>query len=103
MDFRLPELGEGIYEAELVQWLVQPGEQVTHGQVLFEAMTDKAVVSVASPFDGTVQQLLAEPGTQVKVGEAVLKYEAQRGDTSEEADDDSAKQRDHAEPAQANA
>lgn len=76
MDFHLPELGEGIYEAELVHWLVQPGDKVSHGQILLEVMTDKAVVSVASPFDGTVQQLAAEAGAQIKVGEAILQYES---------------------------
>jgi 2-oxoisovalerate dehydrogenase E2 component (dihydrolipoyl transacylase) len=76
MDFPLPELGEGVYEAELVRWLVQPGETVKRGQALVEVMTDKATMEVPSPFAGTVAALQAEVGTQVKVGEVILTYDA---------------------------
>src|SRR5438105_3946050 len=74
MEFRLPELGEGVYEAELTGWFVKPGDAVKRGQNLLEVMTDKATMEVPSPFAGTVTGLLAEPGKQVKVGEAVLTY-----------------------------
>ncbi len=76
MDFALPEIGEGVYEAELVRWLVRPGEAVKAGQPLFEVMTDKATMEVPSPFAGTVTALKAEPGRQIKVGEPVLTYTA---------------------------
>ena len=46
MDFRLPELGEGIYEAELIRWLVKPGDGIRRGQGLMEVMTDKATMEV---------------------------------------------------------
>ncbi|MFL5338967.1 MAG: dihydrolipoamide acetyltransferase family protein [Gemmataceae bacterium] len=75
MDFPLPEIGEGVYEAEFVRWLVKPGEAVTHGQNLAEVMTDKATMEVPSPFDGTVTKLLAEPGQKVKVGSALLTFD----------------------------
>src|SRR5438094_8943778 len=74
MDFRLPELGEGVYEAELVSWLVKVGEAVKRGQSLMEVMTDKASMEVPSPFAGTIVSLGAEPGQQIKVGDAVLTY-----------------------------
>jgi len=74
MDFKLPELGEGIYEAELVSWRVKPGDAVKRGQTLLEAMTDKATMEVPSPFAGTVTTLEAKPGQQLKVGEVVLTY-----------------------------
>src|SRR5919204_6625910 len=74
MDFRLPELGEGVYEAELVAWLVKPGDTVKRGQNLMEVLTDKATMEVPSPFVGTITALKAEPGQQLKVGEAVLSY-----------------------------
>ncbi len=76
MDFRLPELGEGVYEAELVTWLVKPGDAVKRGQVLMEVLTDKATMEVPSPFAGRVTELRAEPGQTVKVGDVVLAYEA---------------------------
>ena len=76
MDFSLPELGEGIYEAELVRWLVKPGDSVKRGQTLLEVMTDKATMEVPAPFAGRVTGLLAEAGRTVKVGQPVLAYTA---------------------------
>ena len=75
MDFALPEIGEGVYEAELVGWLVQPGKTVKRGQGLMEVMTDKATMEVPSPFAGTVRALHARPGQPIKVGEVILSYE----------------------------
>lgn len=74
MDFRLPELGEGVYEAELVSWLVKPGDPVKRGQGLMEVMTDKATMEVPAPFAGQITNLRAELGQQVKVGDVVLAY-----------------------------
>jgi pyruvate dehydrogenase E2 component (dihydrolipoamide acetyltransferase)/2-oxoisovalerate dehydrogenase E2 component (dihydrolipoyl transacylase) len=74
MDFHLPELGEGVYEAELVGWLVKEGEPVKRGQAVLEVLTDKATMEVPAPFAGTVTALRARPGDQVKVGEVVLTY-----------------------------
>src|SRR5438876_7897740 len=82
MEFRLPELGEGVYEAELTAWLVKVGDSVKRGQNLMEVLTDKASMEVPSPFAGTIAKLNAEPGQVIKVGDAVLSYEAagQKGD-----------------------
>src|ERR1700758_2798617 len=74
MDFRVPELGEGVYEAELVAWLVKPGDAVKRGQSLMEVMTDKATMEVPAPFAGTISSLNADPGKQIKVGDVVLAY-----------------------------
>jgi pyruvate dehydrogenase E2 component (dihydrolipoamide acetyltransferase)/2-oxoisovalerate dehydrogenase E2 component (dihydrolipoyl transacylase) len=75
MDFALPEIGEGVYEAELTGWLVKPGDAVRRGQNLLEVMTDKATMEVPSPFVGTVSALRAEPGQKVKIGDVLLSYE----------------------------
>jgi pyruvate dehydrogenase E2 component (dihydrolipoamide acetyltransferase)/2-oxoisovalerate dehydrogenase E2 component (dihydrolipoyl transacylase) len=74
MDFKLPELGEGVYEAELVSWLVQPGQTVKRGQPLMEVLTDKATMEVPSPFAGAIAGLQAETGQLLKVGQVVLTY-----------------------------
>src|SRR5829696_7501720 len=74
MDFPLPEIGEGVYEAELTQWLVKPGDAVKRGQNLLEVMTDKATMEVPSPFIGTIGELKAEPGAKLKVGQPILSY-----------------------------
>jgi 2-oxoisovalerate dehydrogenase E2 component (dihydrolipoyl transacylase) len=75
MDFPLPEIGEGVYEAELVSWLVKPGDTVKRGQALAEVLTDKATMEVPAPFGGTITALHAEPGQQVKVGQLLLTFE----------------------------
>jgi pyruvate dehydrogenase E2 component (dihydrolipoamide acetyltransferase)/2-oxoisovalerate dehydrogenase E2 component (dihydrolipoyl transacylase) len=74
VDYRLPELGEGIYEAELVAWHVQPGDSVKRGQSLAEVLTDKASMELPSSFAGTIKTLKAKPGSQIKVGETILSY-----------------------------
>jgi pyruvate dehydrogenase E2 component (dihydrolipoamide acetyltransferase)/2-oxoisovalerate dehydrogenase E2 component (dihydrolipoyl transacylase) len=74
MEFRLPELGEGVYEAELVAWLVRAGDSVRRGQDLMEVLTDKATMEVPAPFAGTITALAAEPGANIKVGDVVLSY-----------------------------
>ena len=73
-DFHIPELGEGVYEAEFVSWLVKTGQTVKRGQPLMEVLTDKATMEVPSPFAGTITTLNAEPGQKVKVGQTVLAY-----------------------------
>src|SRR5437016_1564265 len=74
MDFKLPELGEGVYEAEFVAWHVKPGDTVKSGQNLFDVLTDKATMEVPSPFAGTITSLNAKPGQRVKVGDTMLAY-----------------------------
>lgn len=75
MDFALPELGEGVYEAELVRWLVKPGDTVKRGQPLVEMLTDKATMEVPAPFAGKVTAVAGEPGAKVRVGQVILSYE----------------------------
>lgn len=75
MDFQLPELGEGVYEAELVEWKVQPGDVVRRGDLLAEVTTDKANMELPSPFAGEIASLAAQPGDLMKVGQVILTYE----------------------------
>lgn len=65
---RLPDVGEGVAEAELVQWLVSVGERVTPDSALAEVLTDKATVEIACPVTGTIAALFAEPGDTLAVG-----------------------------------
>jgi pyruvate dehydrogenase E2 component (dihydrolipoamide acetyltransferase)/2-oxoisovalerate dehydrogenase E2 component (dihydrolipoyl transacylase) len=83
MDFPLPPIGEGLYEAELVRWLVKPGDAVRRGQTLAEVLTDKATMEVPSPFVGTITKLNAEPGEQVKVGSVILSYDGEPAATAD--------------------
>lgn len=75
MDFKLPELGEGVYEAEAVRWLVQQSDTVKPGQPLLEVLTDKATMEVPAPFGGVISKLLVEPGQKLEIGQAILQYE----------------------------
>src|SRR5260370_29780009 len=76
MDFKLAEIGEGIYEAELIRWLVKPGDNVRRSQGLMEVMTDKATMEVPSPFAGIIESRAVEEGKQLKVGQLILQFAA---------------------------
>ena len=71
-EFRLPDAGEGLTEADIVTWHVKPGDQVTVNQVIVEIETAKAVVELPSPFDGTVSRLLVNEGQTVDVGAPII-------------------------------
>lgn len=75
MQFRLPDVGEGIHEAEVVRWRVQEGEEVRENQVLVEVETDKAVVEIPSPTAGVVASIPHDPGDRVEVGETLVVLE----------------------------
>jgi pyruvate dehydrogenase E2 component (dihydrolipoamide acetyltransferase) len=74
-DFRLPDLGEGLPEAELVQWLVAVGDTVALNQTIAEVETAKAVVELPSPHAGTVTALHAAPGDVVAVGSVLISFD----------------------------
>jgi 2-oxoisovalerate dehydrogenase E2 component (dihydrolipoyl transacylase) len=73
--FNLPDLGEGLQEAEIVGWHVSSGDHVVSDQPLVSVETDKAVVEVPSPRAGRIARLLAEPGDIVKVGAPLVAFE----------------------------
>ncbi|MDL9979864.1 dihydrolipoamide acetyltransferase family protein [Microbacterium sp. ASV49] len=81
-DFRLPDLGEGLPEAELVQWLVAPGDTVTLNQTIAEVETAKAVVELPSPYAGTVGALHAQPGDVIAVGDVVITIDTGESDAA---------------------
>src|SRR5690349_16055613 len=71
-EVKLPDIGEGIAEGEIVRWLVKPGDAVREDQPLVEVMTDKASVEIPSPRTGVVAALYAEEGQVVPVGSAII-------------------------------
>ncbi len=71
-DFRLPDVGEGLTEAEIVSWKVKAGDTVVMNQVLVEIETAKSLVELPSPFAGTVSALLVEEGQTVGVGTPII-------------------------------
>ena len=60
--FKLPDIGEGVVEGEIVQWLVKKGSTVDEDQPLVEIMTDKATVSIPSPYKGKIASTNGKPG-----------------------------------------
>jgi len=74
-EFELPDVGEGLTEAEIVAWLVEPGESVSEDQPVAEVETDKAVVEVPSPVNGAVREILVEAGEMVPVGTVIITFD----------------------------
>lgn len=74
-EFRLPDLGEGLTESDLVTWHVKVGDRVELNEVIAEVETAKALVDIPSPFAGVVAALHAEPGETVEVGEPLVTFE----------------------------
>src|SRR3954462_9866931 len=66
-EFKLPDIGEGVVEGEIVKWLVKPGDQIVEDQPLVEVMTDKATVTIPSPRRGKVMQIFGKEGDIAKV------------------------------------
>jgi pyruvate dehydrogenase E2 component (dihydrolipoamide acetyltransferase) len=74
--FKLPDIGEGIHEGEIVKWFVKPGDKVQEDDVLCEVQNDKAVVEIPSPVAGTVEEVLVEEGTVATVGQVLVTFDA---------------------------
>lgn len=74
--FILPDLGEGVHEAELISWKVSPGDRVEEHQTVAEMNTDKALVEVPSPRAGVIKELMGKPGDILKVGSIAWTYQA---------------------------
>ena len=79
-EFRLPDLGEGLTESEIVAWKVAVGDTVTLNQIIAEVETAKAVVELPSPFAGVVAALHEQPGTVVEVGTPIVSFEVEGDD-----------------------
>src|SRR3546814_10770319 len=74
-EFKLPDIGEGIAEAEIVQWHVKVGDTVEEDQQLADMMTDKATVEMESPVAGKVVEVAGEVGDQIAIGSVLVVFE----------------------------
>jgi pyruvate dehydrogenase E2 component (dihydrolipoamide acetyltransferase) len=90
--FKLPDLGEGIHEGEVIAVLVAVGDHVQEGDPILEVETDKASVEIPSPFTGRVEEILVKPGDMVNVGDVLMTFgsgagaETESGEKLEEPD-----------------
>ena len=80
--FKLPDIGEGIAEAEIVTWHIKVGDRVEEDQQLADMMTDKATVEMESPVAGTVRKLAGEVGDQIAIGSVLVEIETEAADAS---------------------
>ncbi|MEU4492712.1 dihydrolipoamide acetyltransferase family protein [Streptomyces sp. NPDC023998] len=83
-EFKMPDVGEGLTEAEILKWYVQPGDTVTDGQVVCEVETAKAAVELPIPYDGVVHELRFEEGTTVDVGTSIITVDVAPGSEPEQ-------------------
>ncbi|SDQ64390.1 dihydrolipoamide acetyltransferase family protein [Virgibacillus salinus] len=90
-NFKLPDIGEGIHEGEIVKWFVKEGDEIKEDDVLCEVQNDKAVVEIPSPVEGTVEKVHVEEGTVSTVGDTIITIDAEgyedQEDDSEEAEE----------------
>jgi 2-oxoisovalerate dehydrogenase E2 component (dihydrolipoyl transacylase) len=92
-EFKLPDIGEGIAEAEIVAWHVKVGDEVAEDQQLADLMTDKATVEMESPVAGKVIELAGEVGDQVPIGSVLAVIETEGADRAAEPVEDSKDER----------
>jgi pyruvate dehydrogenase E2 component (dihydrolipoyllysine-residue acetyltransferase) len=81
-EFKLPDIGEGVSEGEIVNWLVKVGDGVKEDQDLVEVMTDKATVTIGAPKSGKISELKGEVGDVVPVGQVLVVFEVENGGAS---------------------
>jgi pyruvate dehydrogenase E2 component (dihydrolipoamide acetyltransferase) len=79
--FNLPDLGEGLQEAQIVEWHVRPGEEIAADQPMVSVETDKAIVEVPAPFDGRVEKLFGSAGDAIHVGAPLVGFAGDKEDT----------------------
>ena len=79
--FNLPDLGEGLQEAEIVEWHVKPGDAIETDKAMVSLETDKAIVEVPAPYSGKVEKLFGAPGDKIHVGAPLIGFEGAAADT----------------------
>jgi len=82
--FRLPDIGEGIHEGEIVKWFVAKGDTINEDDTLLEVQNDKSVVEIPSPVTGTVEEILVQEGTVAVVGDKLIRIDSPDHEDEEE-------------------
>src|SRR5690625_4314755 len=95
-EFKLPDIGEGIHEGEILKWFVKEGDEIEEDDPLCEVQNDKSVVEIPSPVEGTVLKIHVEEGTVAIVGDTLISIDAEgyeSDDTAEEETEEVEEQR----------
>ncbi|MEB6569711.1 dihydrolipoamide acetyltransferase family protein [Staphylococcus auricularis] len=94
-EFKLPDIGEGIHEGEIVKWFVKAGDEIEEDDVLAEVQNDKSVVEIPSPVSGKIEEVLVEEGTVAVVGDPIIRMDSPdaegmtfKGQDNDDASDD---------------
>ena len=85
LDFKLPDIGEGVTEGEIVDWFVGAGDTVGEDDPMVEVMTDKATVTIGAPCDARVEKLCFDVGAIAQVGQVILTLDSDAGSNVEAA------------------
>lgn len=99
-EFKLPDIGEGIHEGEIVKWFIKEGAEIQEDDTLCEVQNDKAVVEIPSPVEGTVQKIHVDEGTVAVVGDTLVTIDAEgyESEPSEEEEEEEEKPAEKEEP-----
>ncbi|QRN49534.1 dihydrolipoamide acetyltransferase family protein [Macrococcoides bohemicum] len=84
-EFKLPALGEGIFEGEIVKWFVKAGDNIAEDDILCEVQNDKSVVEIPSPVSGTINTIVAEEGTVANLGDVIVTIDSDDAHAQESA------------------
>ncbi len=79
LEFKLPDLGEGVHEGEVLKVMVSVGDEVTEGDSILEIETDKVTVVIPSPFTGAVLEIRAKEGETARVGDVLMIFDDGKG------------------------
>ncbi|WP_404452454.1 2-oxo acid dehydrogenase subunit E2 [Virgibacillus necropolis] len=85
-NFKMPDIGEGIHEGEIVKWFIKEGEELKEDDVLCEVQNDKAVVEIPSPVEGTVKKIHVDEGSVAIVGDTLITLDAEGYESDDEED-----------------
>src|SRR5699024_6398558 len=92
--FKLPDIGEGIHEGEIVKWFVKEGDEIAEDDTLCEVQNDKSVVEIPSTVDGTVEKIHVDEGSVAVVGDTLITFDAEGHEDDEEESDSSSQEED---------
>jgi 2-oxoisovalerate dehydrogenase E2 component (dihydrolipoyl transacylase) len=96
--FKLPDIGEGVVEGEVVEWMVSVGDSVKEDDPILSVMTDKATVEIPSPTDGVVKSIVGEPGTILPVGQVCIEFDTDGNGSASEPEDEEEEAEEEAAP-----
>ncbi|WP_432355874.1 dihydrolipoamide acetyltransferase family protein [Sporosarcina sp. A2] len=98
--FRLPDIGEGIHEGEIVKWFVAEGDTINEDDTLLEVQNDKSVVEIPSPVSGTIEKILVQEGTVAVVGDKLIRIDSPDHEDEAEEEEEAPAEEKHDAPSE---